>query len=143
MSNWNWLGSTYALQRDVFDRTLPIQDPIERADFIVMNHTSMIVELSEFMGEVGWKNWVANRGWVNRDEAVGELIDVAHFLANLACVLGVTDDEWEQRYRAKQDVNRNRQRDGYDGVSNKCLRCKRALDDVEHDPISRICVYCG
>jgi dimeric dUTPase (all-alpha-NTP-PPase superfamily) len=143
VSNWNWLGSTYALQRDVFGRTLPIKNPIELADFVVMNHTSAVTELSEFMDEVGWKNWTENRGWVNRDAAVGELVDVAHFVANLLCALGVTDDEWEQRYRNKQEMNKQRQRTGYDGVSNKCLRCKRALDEVEFDPVSRICVLCG
>jgi hypothetical protein len=143
VSNWNWLGSTYALQRDAFGRVLPITDPEQLADFVVMNHTSLITELTEFMNEVGWKNWTSDRGWVNRDQAVGELVDVAHFLANLACALGVTDDEWERRYRAKQDVNRTRQRSGYDGVSNKCLRCKRDLNEVKHDPVSRICALCG
>ncbi len=143
MSNWNWLGSTYALQREAFGRKLPINDPDELADFVVMNHTSVICELTEFMDEIGWKDWTSPRGWVNRTQAIGELVDAAHFIANLACALGVTDDEWEKRYRAKQDRNRLRMRASYDGVSNKCLRCKRALDDVEYDPVSKICVLCG
>jgi hypothetical protein len=40
-------------------------------------------------------------------------VDVGHFLANCLVALDVSDDEWEQAYRAKQDENRRRQRDGY------------------------------
>lgn len=95
------------------------------------NHTAAVVELSEFMQEVGWKEWATPRGWVNRDAALGELVDVGHFLANLLCALDVSDAEWEHAYRAKQDVNRRRMRSGtYDGVSGKCPSCRRAYDDA-------------
>jgi dimeric dUTPase (all-alpha-NTP-PPase superfamily) len=117
------------LQEEAFGRDFSNQDPDEFADAIVMNHSALIVELSEFMAEVGWKDWATPRGWVNRDAAVGELVDAAHFLANLLIRLDVTDAEWEQRYRAKQEVNRNRQRSGYDGVTGKCPQCRRSYDD--------------
>lgn len=94
-----------------------------------MNYTALVVELSEFLGEVGWKDWATPRGWVNREAAVGELVDVGHFLANILCALGVTDEEWQARYQDKQEVNRQRQRDGYDGVTGKCARCRRSFDD--------------
>jgi len=129
---WNWLASTRALQAEYFNREFPITDPDELADYVTENHSAAVVELSEFMQEVGWKPWATPRGWVNRDAAVGELVDVAHFLANLLCVLDVTDTEWETRYRTKQEVNRNRMRSGtYDGVSGKCPNCGRAYDDPD------------
>lgn len=128
-SDWRWLESTRRLQEDYFGRDFSNQDPDEVADAIVMNHTALIVELSEFMQEVGWKDWATPRGWINRYAAVGELVDAAHFLANLLVRLGVDDDEWEQRYREKQEINRRRQREGYDGRSNKCPDCGRAYDD--------------
>lgn len=130
MSDWRWLESTRRLQVEAFgkDFSLP-HDPNEFADAIVENHTSLVVELGEFMNEVGWKPWSTPRGWVNRDAAVGELVDVAHFLANLLVRLDVTDDEWERRYRAKQDVNRDRQRSSYDARAGKCPRCRRSYDD--------------
>lgn len=131
MSKWNWLASTRALQQEYFRRTFPITDPDELADYVVMNHSALIIELGEFMDEIGWKDWASPRGWINRDAAVGELVDVAHFLANLLSALDVTDAEWERRYQAKQEVNRRRQRTGYDGVSNKCPKCRRALDDAD------------
>lgn len=93
------------------------------------NHTAAVIELSEFMQEVGWKPWASPRGWVNRDAALRELVDVGHFVANLLCALDVSDAEWERAYRAKQEVNRQRQRDGYDGRA-KCARCGRAYDDT-------------
>jgi dimeric dUTPase (all-alpha-NTP-PPase superfamily) len=130
LSNWNWLASTRALQEEAFGRNFENQDPDELADAIVMNHSALIVELSEFMQEVGWKDWATPRGWVNRDAAVGELVDAAHFLANLLVRLGVTDAEWEERYRGKQEINRQRQRSGYTGRHEKCPSCGRAFDDI-------------
>lgn len=125
------MASTRALQEEYFGRDLTIQDPDEFADAIVMNHSALVVELSEFMQEVGWKDWATPRGWVNRDAAVGELVDAAHFLANLLVRLDVTDAEWERRYREKQDVNRARMRSGtYTGRHEKCPVCGRSYDDV-------------
>lgn len=129
-ATWRWLESTRKLQEEAFgkDFSAPF-DPDEFADAVIENHSALVVELGEFMNEVGWKPWTTPRGWVNRDAAVGELVDVAHFLANLLVRLDVTDDEWESRYQVKQEVNRIRQRSGYDGVSNKCPSCHRATDD--------------
>lgn len=131
-ASWRWLTSTRQLQEEAFgvDFTALTSDPDELADSIVMNHSALVVELSEFMNEVGWKNWATPRGWINRDAAVGELVDVAHFLANILVRLGVTDDEWERLYQVKQNVNRARQRSGYTGRGEKCPRCHRAYDDV-------------
>lgn len=93
------------------------------------NYAALSVELGEFMQEVGWKTWSTPRGWVNRRAAVGELVDAAHFLANILCALDVTDNEWEESYRLKQEVNRQRQRDGYDSSVTKCPSCRRSYDD--------------
>jgi hypothetical protein len=131
LTRWNWLASTRALQEEYFRRVFPITDPDELADYVTENHSAAVIELSEFMQEVGWKPWATPRGWVNRDAAVGELVDVAHFLANLLCALDVSDAEWEHLYRRKQEVNRQRQLSGtYDGVSGKCPVCRRDYADV-------------
>jgi len=125
---WRWLESTRRLQEDVFGQDLSPSDPDDFADAIMENHTALVVELGEFMNEVGWKTWSTPRGWVRRDAAVGELVDAAHFLANLLVRLSVTDDEWEERYRRKQEINRQRQTNGYD-ARRKCPGCHRAYDD--------------
>lgn len=130
MTRWNWLASTRALQAEYFQREFPITDPDELADYVTENHSAAVIELSEFMQEVGWKPWATPRGWVNREAALRELVDVGHFVANLLCALDVSDAEWEHAYRAKQEVNRQRMRSGsYDGVSGKCPTCGRAFDD--------------
>lgn len=127
---WKWLESTYTLQREAFKMQLPLAPNTNYlADYVVVNHSALVSEASELLAEFGWKSWAQPRGWVNRENALKEAVDVAHFLANILCSIGVTDEEWERAYQAKQAVNRQRQRDGYDGVAGKCPECKRSYDD--------------
>lgn len=127
---WKWLESTYALQRESFGMNLPLAPNTNYlADYVTTNHSALVIEAGELMAEFGWKPWAQPRGWVNRENALKEAVDVAHFLANILCAIGVTDQEWEDAYRKKQEVNRRRQSDGYDGVSGKCFNCKRSYDD--------------
>lgn len=133
MADWRWLESTKKLQEESFgiDASKMASSPEYFADYIMTNHSALIIELSEFMAEIQWKPWAGSRGDVlNRTLAVKELVDVAHFLANLAVALGVTDEEWEGLYRAKQEVNARRQIEGYDGVADKCPHCRRSFDDA-------------
>jgi hypothetical protein len=134
-TNWQWLESTRELQEKVygFDFTALRDNREALADYLVHNHTAAVLELSEALSEVGWKTWATPRGWVNRTAFIKELVDVAHFIGNMLVAVGCDDEEWENYYREKQDVNRKRQADGYDGVSTKCPDCKRALDDVGVD----------
>ena len=126
---WHWLAETRKLQIEAFGKDPAQLRGDELADFVIWNHTALVDEMSEFLGEVRWKPWAkGDRGLADRHKAIGELIDAAHFLANLAVAMGATDDEWEQRYEAKMEINRQRQRDGYDN-KNKCPVCRRALDD--------------
>jgi hypothetical protein len=126
---WRWLASTRVLQREAFGDDVWPKEGEALATSVIENVTSLVAELSEMLHEVGWKPWATPRGWINRDAFVGELVDVGHFLANLLVAAGVTDAEWEARYRMKQAVNLERQRRGYDGVSGKCPRCGRSYDD--------------
>lgn len=149
MSEWRWLESTRRLQEEVYGKRFDVEGrPDDLADALMENYAAACVELGEFMQEVGWKSWAAPRGWVNRDAALGELVDAAHFVANLLVWLKVTDEEWERRYRAKQDVNRRRQASGYDGRSAKCPRCHRSYDDPgvachPGDAATNVGTWCG
>ena len=148
--SWRWLESTRRLQEEAFDVKFPLTRD-QLADYVTYNMAALTAELGEFAQEVQWKPWAQPRGNVNRAAAVKELIDVGHFLANLAVALGVTDEEWERLYRAKQELNRQRQVSGYDSKSTKCPSCKRALDDVGFttftelkDPeVKALCNACG
>ncbi len=111
---WKWLASTMALQTAAYGVEYP-RPASDIPQSIIENVTSMVAELGEFLQEVGWKPWASDREWVNRDRAAEELVDVAHFLANICCVLGIDDEEWNSRYQAKQFRNLVRQLEGYAG----------------------------
>lgn len=129
MPRWKWLKSTKELQEEAFGITFPLE-PEPLADYITWNSTALVAELGELLQEVGWKQWATPRGWVNRDQAVKECVDMAHFLANMLVAFNVSDEEWEERYQHKQMLNAERQAEGYDGQSEKCPSCHRALDDI-------------
>jgi len=126
---WNWLEETRKLQISAYGADPSELEGGALADFVIWNNVALADEMSEFLGEIQWKPWSKIRGGANRDAAIGELIDAAHFLANLAVAMGCTDEEWIARYKAKMEVNAKRQRDGYDNT-NKCPKCRRALDDT-------------
>lgn len=126
---WKWLESTKKLQEEFYGVTYPLIEGDELANYVTVNHSALVVEAGELLAEFGWKPWAKPRGWVNRENALKEAVDVGHFLANILAAIGVTDEEWEAAYQAKQEINRQRQRDGYDGVSGKCPKCKRSYDD--------------
>lgn len=145
---WRWLESTRELQETAYGVDLSRRlAGAELADNLVHQGFALVMELAEVFGEIQWKNWAKNRGAVNRDAAVGELVDVAHFIANLLVHLNVTDEEWERLYRQKQDTNRQRQlmRGGYDALSTKCPGCRRELDKpggVSRDDQFLVCKGC-
>jgi hypothetical protein len=137
---WRWLESTRDLQREAFDwnwdviRAGGVEYYLEQLGRSTMeNITSAVAELGEVLNEVGWKPWASKR-FVNRKAFIAELVDVVHFLANMIVSVDCTDDEWEEAYRAKQEINRQRQRDGYDGATDKCPSCLRAY--TEHDGLA-------
>lgn len=109
----------------------------ERAQFISWNVLALTDELHEALAEVGWKPWATSRH-LNRDAFKSELADAFHFFMNLMLAGDISADEMLDEYRRKRQKNAQRQIDGYDGISTKCPKCKRALDDdavlctVEH-----------
>jgi hypothetical protein len=133
---WRWLESTKELQRIAFGwdwEKIHAEDryPETLAQSFLENAFSAVVEIAELSDEFGWKPWAKPRGWVNREAALTEVVDIQHFLANVLVSIGVTDEEYETAYRRKQEENRRRQRDGYDGTSEKCPVCRRAAERDE------------
>ena len=106
-----------------------ITDPEERVQFIKDMTLALEDELHEFLGEVGWKPWATSRH-INEEAAKGELVDAFHFFMNLCMVVHMTPTELFDKYIEKRQRNAQRQLDGYDGVQGKCIRCKRAFDDI-------------
>lgn len=136
--SWRWIDSTYTLQRTVYGHTLPYAPNTNvLADYVQMNALAAVDEIMEMLGEVGWKPWATPRGWIRPKHVMKEAVDALHFIANVLCAAGISDDEFWEAYRAKQVTNTQRQELGYDGVSGKCPGCKRAYDDgIDCDPPS-------
>lgn len=104
-------------------------DPRERMDYIRTQVLGLLDEAHEVLGETGWKPW-AKSNHINTEAFHSEMVDVWHFFLNLMLVSGMTADDLYKGYMHKQEVNRQRQHDGYDGVTTKCPDCKRAYDDL-------------
>jgi dimeric dUTPase (all-alpha-NTP-PPase superfamily) len=109
-------------------REFPSPDPNELMSQIRGSALALIAELVEMLDETGWKPWAASNH-INRDAYRGEIIDMWHFFMNLCILGGVSPSDLYDGYIRKHNVNRERQENGYDGVSTKCPGCKRALDD--------------
>lgn len=105
----------------------------ERIQYVKDMTLAAVHELGEALDETDWKPWSVSSRGINVDAYVGELVDVWHFLMNLMLAAGyepaVAADKLYEGYLVKRGINRQRQLDGYDGVSTKCVGCGRALDD--------------
>ncbi|QEM41591.1 MazG-like nucleotide pyrophosphohydrolase [Gordonia phage Forza] len=127
--NWKWLDSTEELQLNAFGNDFRSLTDEARDNALVFNAYALIDEIGEALDETSWKPWdKKNTGIVNQEAFLGELVDAAHFLANLLLIGGLTEREFWEAYRAKQERNRVRQLGGYDSIQNKCPSCKRELD---------------
>lgn len=118
-----------ALQIKAYGGVSPTDlDPEAKIEFIRWNMLALEDELHEALGEVGWKPWATSRH-INTEAFKGELVDALHFFMNLLLVADITADELLEAYQKKREKNIKRQEAGYDGVTEKCPHCKRALDD--------------
>lgn len=110
----------------------------ERIQFIKDMKLALEAELQEALDEVGWKPWATSRH-VNEEAFKGELVDAWHFFMNLCLVADMSPQELYDRYLAKRQKNIARQVAGYDGVTGKCPKCKRALDDEAVTCTEEVC----
>jgi len=105
----------------------------ERIDYINLNVLAATDELHEALNETTWKPWTAGERKIHRDEYVGELVDVFHFIVNLALAVECSPHELWVRYLEKNFRNHARQDAGYTGE--KCDKCGGELDRPGIPPI--------
>lgn len=106
-----------------------ITDPKERIQFIKDMELALRMELGEMLDETGWKPW-ATSNHVNEEAGQGELADVLLFFINLCLAFNASPEVIAAKTFEKMQRNLDRQLAGYDGITGKCVRCKRALDDT-------------
>jgi hypothetical protein len=147
----SWLKETASLQEECYGADYSVfhsdaPDDINSAiEYIRWNMLAIDDELAEMRQAISWKPWQHDDPYFDRTELVKEAVDVLHFVANIICAAGATDDELNTIYKEKMNKNRARQRDGYRvrdaGV--KCRSCSRALDEVEISLMDvTICMKC-
>lgn len=122
-------------QRELYGVDVGDLSPAERVQYVKDMVLALTDELHEALAETTWKPWATAEPTIDEDAFFGEVVDALHFLMNLMLVARADSrpkDVWRElvtRYEAKNERNRQRQAEGYDGVSGKCPRCRRALDD--------------
>jgi len=74
--------------------------------------TAMIHEAVELQRTTNWKWWKKPMSF-NEAEAREELIDIWHFLVQASIELNLTPDDILKEYQRKNEINRQRQKNGY------------------------------
>lgn len=127
------LRSQLKLQQELgYD--FPEMSMSERIQFIKDMMLAAQQELGEALNEVSWKPWTVGERF-NTTAFASELSDAFQFIMNMwfAAMPSLTPTELAEAMREtlqlKLIINRKRHSEGYDGVSTKCPKCSRALDD--------------
>jgi hypothetical protein len=134
-----WLEKTRQLQTDVYNVDYSSFHSDEHDDlrnlieYIRWNMLAIDDELAEVRKAISWKPWQHDDPYADRHEILKECVDVLHFVANILCAAGATDEELDAEYLAKMQKNADRQKNGYRVLDSgvKCVQCFRALDDYD------------
>lgn len=74
--------------------------------------TAIMHEAVELQRTTNWKWWKTPSKF-NEEEAREELIDIWHFVVQASLELNLTPDDIVAEYKKKNEINRERQRNGY------------------------------
>lgn len=147
----SWLAETKKLQEESFgfDFDALADSKRDHADYIRTNAIAAVAEIVEALEETRWKPWAKNGVLAvvpDKRAFAKEMVDCLHFISNALVSAGVTDEEFNELYLEKMQVNRERQAraGGYQSVTgvDKCPVCRRSFDDVGQAPGTEICVKC-
>ena len=74
--------------------------------------TAIMHEAVELQRTTNWKWWKTPTAF-DKAEAREELIDIWHFVVQASLELNLTPDDILKEYERKNEINRQRQKDGY------------------------------
>ena len=74
--------------------------------------TAIMHEAVELQRTTNWKWWKTPTAF-NEADAREELIDIWHFVVQASLELNLTPDDIVEEYKKKNEINRDRQRNGY------------------------------
>lgn len=115
MASWAKIDSARRMQEEVYGYDFRTMRMNTRAlcDYLTHMALAAFSELAEALYEFEWKRWTTDQAWVDRDRVIEELIDLDMFSDNMKAALGCSDEEYQRRYTAKQERNRQRMAEGY------------------------------
>jgi len=106
------LDSIFALQKGLENMMNLNRYPSDVEGRITALCTAIIHEAVELQRTTNWKWWKKPTKF-NEEEAKEELIDIWHFVVQASLELKLTPDDILNEYKRKNEINRDRQRNGY------------------------------
>jgi|TARA_B100001013_G_scaffold313215_1_gene219175 dimeric dUTPase (all-alpha-NTP-PPase superfamily) len=106
------LDSIFSLQKGLADMMNLDRYPKHTEEKITALCTAILHEAVELQRTTNWKWWKTPTKF-NEIEAKEELIDIWHFVVQASIELNLTPDEILEEYERKNEINRQRQKDGY------------------------------
>ena len=106
------LDSIFSLQKGLTSMMNLDRYPKETEEKISALCTAIIHEAVELQRTTNWKWWKTPTAF-NQTEAKEELIDIWHFVIQASLELNLTPNEILGEYKRKNEINRQRQKDGY------------------------------
>ncbi|MDP6857658.1 MAG: dUTPase [Candidatus Nitrosopelagicus sp.] len=106
------LDSIFTLQKDLTSMMSLDRYPKDMEEKISALCTAIMHEAVELQRTTNWKWWKTPTAF-NQTEAKEELIDIWHFVIQASIELNLTPDEILDEYKRKNEINRQRQKDGY------------------------------
>ncbi|HOC01783.1 MAG TPA: dUTPase [Verrucomicrobiota bacterium] len=124
MSQTDRLSEIFRLQRSLNERIGVQTSGMSQADKVTwtLNYCrAMSQEIAELTDSVPWKWWAKYQEFDEQNARV-EVVDLFHFLISLAQVLGMDAEDVYAAYLKKNQVNVQRQEDGYTHKDNNDSR---------------------
>ena len=106
------LDSIFSLKKGLADMMNLDRYPKDTEDKVSVLCTAIIHEAVELQRLTNWKWWKTPTEF-NKKEAREELIDIWHFVVQASLELNLTPDDILKEYEKKNEINRQRQKDGY------------------------------
>ena len=106
------LDSIFALQKGLENMMNLDRYPKDTEEKVSALCTAIMHEAVELQRTTNWKWWKTPTAF-DEAEAREELIDIWHFVVQASLELNLTPDDILKEYERKNEINRQRQKDGY------------------------------
>ena len=106
------LDSIFSMQKGLAEMMNLDRYPKDAEGRVSALCTAIIHEAVELQRTTNWK-WLKKPTQFDVDEAKEELIDIWHFVVQASLELNLTPDDILEEYKKKNQINRDRQKNGY------------------------------